>query len=68
VHGLEEKFFQFCLLKPLTIPGKEDFEWIPFFRAIAERILDFKVSRKELGDLVLVRTMGTEVFAHSAFT
>ena len=40
-------------LKTLTIPGKEDFEWIPFFRAVAERVLDFKDSRKELVDLVL---------------
>ena len=40
-------------LKTLMIPGKEDFEWIPFFRAIAERVLDFKDSRKELVDLVL---------------
>jgi len=45
IHGEE--------LRVLKIPGKEAFGWIPFFRAVAERVLDFKDSRKELVDLVL---------------
>ena len=39
--------------KMLKIPVKEAFEWIPFYRAVAERVLDFKYSRKELIKLVL---------------
>lgn len=40
-------------LRDLKVPVKEDFEWVPFFRAVAERVLDFKDSRKELVELVL---------------
>jgi len=40
-------------LKELTIPEENAFEWIPLYRAVAKKVLEYKDSRKALVRLLL---------------